>query len=205
MSTRRIVWTDEDYDTAHGSTRASDGGSRFGAYLRQRRDQFGDDGEPLAPVWFASLVWRIASSPVMSPPYVKTSSRVHEVVCQGDEYAPGVLQVDVHVPLLHPSQVWDVRAAGWRDWTHHRDAWRDDDPLPLVEPDQYPRLLFSTTFAIAIPAGSLPAPTSTGVDVDLAKQAVETVCSWVNRKVGPELESLLIRWQQRPVRGGGVR
>ena len=148
------------------------------------------------------MAWGIANSPIMSPPYVRTSSRVHGVVCHGDEYDPDVLLVEVHVPLLHPGQVWDMRAAGWRGWTQDRDAWRDDEPSPLIEPDQYPRLVFSTTFTIAIPAAGLPAPTSSDVDVTLAKFAVATVCSWVNRKVGPELESLLVRWQQRP---GGRR
>lgn len=194
MSARRIVRVDEDYDRSHASV----GQSRFGAYLRQRANQFDDDGAPLDAVWFAMLVWQIANGPVMSPPYVQTSSRVYEVACRGDEYAANVLVATVRVRLPHPPQAWDERAAGCHDWTHDRGVWRtDDEPLPLVAPEQFPQMLFTVNLSISIPTTALPAPTSTDVEVDVAKDTVRTICTRVNENVGPQLESLLSRWQDR--------
>lgn len=191
MSWPELVWVDEDYDYSY----SSDGQSRFGAYLRQRASLFDDDGEPLTAPDFAQTVWRIACGPVMSPPYVQLGHDVHMVTCRLDDNDLEYVVADVQVRLPHPMQVWDMRAAGWLDWTRPR-SW-SEDPGPRTEPDGFPALLFAVTFSITIPAHSLPYPKSTQVDVAMAKDAIGEICRAVNRQVGPDLESLLIRWQER--------
>ncbi|WP_030255963.1 MULTISPECIES: hypothetical protein [Streptomyces] len=56
-------------DTADRES-ASDGRSRYGAYIAQHAADFRDDGELLRPVDFAVAAWRTATSPVMAPGYV---------------------------------------------------------------------------------------------------------------------------------------
>ncbi|MCI0687960.1 MAG: hypothetical protein L0Y54_12080, partial [Sporichthyaceae bacterium] len=64
-------WIDHDYDRAH----ASDGRTRYGAYLRQHTADLTEawDG---GPARFAALAWWIANSPVMWPGYVQAHPRV---------------------------------------------------------------------------------------------------------------------------------
>ncbi len=63
-------WVDRGYDRDS----ASDGGSRYGAYVRERLGWFTDAGcwewDDSAPR-FAAVVWRIATGPVMVPGYVR--------------------------------------------------------------------------------------------------------------------------------------
>lgn len=64
-------------DDGHDADMASDGNSRFGAYIRQRRTMFCEDGHPVDDrVRFALTAWRIAQPPIMSPGYVRSHLRV---------------------------------------------------------------------------------------------------------------------------------
>ena len=70
----KIFWIDHEHDR----DAASDGASRYGFYLRDRRDWFEDCldcGEPQT-ARFAATAWRIATGPVMSPGYVRCHRRV---------------------------------------------------------------------------------------------------------------------------------
>lgn len=184
-----LVDVDERYDSDY----ASDGASRYGAYLRSREHLFIDDGCPLSAAGFATLAWRIAKSPVMSPGYVQLSSDVYEVDLRPGEDA-GDLVAEVEVRLPHPPQARALRS-GWRDWSRAM-AWASD-PGPLVEPDEgRSALLFSARFVVGLHADDLPRPTTLGVDVFLAKLAVARVCELVNLTAGPDLERLLSGWRE---------
>ncbi|MEU0521959.1 hypothetical protein [Streptosporangium sp. NPDC006007] len=63
-----------DHDT--DSDRASDGISRYSAYVRQNAGKFSWAFEERDAVEFAAVAFEIASSPIMSPGYVLDHPRI---------------------------------------------------------------------------------------------------------------------------------
>src|SRR5262249_62086415 len=63
-------WVDRDYDRSH----ASDGISRYGAYLRDAAFEPWTDHDQA--VEWAAFAWERATGPVMSPGYVRYYPRV---------------------------------------------------------------------------------------------------------------------------------
>ena len=67
-----VCWVDADWDY----TNASDGISRYGAYLRGHAEEFQSwhgedlDGITTDPGEFAAAAFRVACGPIMSPGYV---------------------------------------------------------------------------------------------------------------------------------------
>lgn len=111
-TTNRLVWIDEITD----QELASDGVSRYGAYLRQGAHRFLDwDDEPTGdPAAFAAQAFEIACSPIMSPPYVVTHPRVLTCVPHRDEDDRRALQVELAVGL--PTRVRTALPRDWRGW-----------------------------------------------------------------------------------------
>jgi hypothetical protein len=75
-TTTTAFWIDADDDRE----RASDGKSRYGAYVRHNRKGFAEswDGtwDEALPAHFAEQAWRVATSPVMAPAYVRYHPRI---------------------------------------------------------------------------------------------------------------------------------
>ena len=72
-----VCWIDLDYDR----TQASDGQSRYGAYVRDYARLFdpwqdAPDGVTGDPVEFAIAAFRVATGPIMSPGFVRWHPRV---------------------------------------------------------------------------------------------------------------------------------
>lgn len=174
MADNEILVVREAYDRAH----ASDGESRFGAYLRQHARYFDDDkGLTTDPVEFASAAFAIARTPIMGPPYVGTHPRV-----------------------VHLDQVWDFNdrcgvSLGFALPTAERVAdllpfdvtgWqREDGRGRFYAPERLDRISGYTQLVVRIPfpAELLPAPAYTWMrepDVDVAKRAVRTICNHTN-------------------------
>ena len=100
------IVTDDVYDR----DRASDGFSRFGAYLALRLPAIVDaDPDVLSdPVRWASFAWATAAPPVMSPGYVEWNDPIEDIQVGWDDgslVAEIVLRVDCAVNL-----------PGWRSW-----------------------------------------------------------------------------------------
>jgi hypothetical protein len=110
--TDRLVWIDEITDREL----ASDGVSRYGAYLRQGAHRFLDWNEaPTSdPAAFTATAFEIACSPVMSPPYVVTYPRVLTCVPHRDEDGRRALQVDLAMGL--PARMRAALPPDWRGW-----------------------------------------------------------------------------------------
>lgn len=73
-----------DPDEGYDQDLASDGVSRYGAYLAHHRRQFACDGEPTTDAGeFAAAAWRIAQPPIMVPAYVSIHGRVQTPVSGG--------------------------------------------------------------------------------------------------------------------------
>lgn len=181
-----LVVIDEVYDGAH----ASDGFSRFGAYLRQRAHLFADGWDPMSPATFAATVWGIATSPVMTPPYARVSPDVWDVDCRHSD-EPGVLIVEVDVRIPWPVELRDETALrGWGDWIHVRS--RTEERVQLLDPvDDRRAALFGAKLRLPIGEEFLPWPCQFGtVDVALAKNAVGVIADHVNSVVGPVVAEL---------------
>ena len=193
--TDKLVYVDEAYDRDY----ASDGTSRYGAYLQSRAHLFIDDGYPLDAVSFAALAWQIANSPIMSPGYVQMTSPVFAVVCRGSEDDPDLLVADVEVRLPWPSRLTqrDLAGSGVRDWDRAM-PWAQDSG-PYVEPaDHQSALLVTARIRLALlDRADLPAPArACPVDVELAKQVVDQLCRNITWRATPILEGLLSRWRE---------
>jgi hypothetical protein len=181
-----LVHLDDQYDADY----ASDGASRFGAYLRQRARLFADDGAELSTVTFAALAWQVANAPVMCPGYVRRRGDIEAVRCwHADE--PGRLLVDVEV-RVRLAGLLDGPAAGWASWVRGQD-WEGGYAAFLEPGDTEPAVLATTHLRVPIAAGELLEPKVTrlgAVDVGEAKAAVSIVCRLVNATAGPVVDHL---------------
>lgn len=117
---------DETYD----QTRASDGFSRYGAYLAMRLPAIVDDDPDVLtdPVRWAAFAWASATTPVMSPAYLDWQGPIEDIqICWDD----GQLLVEAVLRTRPPAQL-----PGWRGWERDRHG-------NLVEP-RYDRHLALT-------------------------------------------------------------
>ncbi|MGW5410747.1 hypothetical protein [Actinomadura geliboluensis] len=191
-------WVDEEYDREY----ASDGVSRYGAYVRDRLDSSFAEcwetwGEPSSRrVEFASAAWRTATGPVMAPGYVRSNSRVLGARVERSQWDGSLIAA---VSLVAP---WPAALARSLDWQGGR-RWRDwptelrGDGYDFVEPTEQdvagaPFMQASLALTFTVPVDQLPeAPEGPddGVE-DCARQAVEGLVVDLNRAVGPVLDVL---------------
>jgi hypothetical protein len=170
--------------------RASDGASRYGVYLRQRADRFDwEDPVTTAPALFARAAWEVATSPIMSPPYLDwTAERVQAVAFSLSEHdASLIARVQVAVP--RPAALADV--PGFAEWDRG-ERWnrgyheQNGDALALR-----PALLTNTTLLFAIPPRELYAPQDApDLSVRDAKKAVKRLAAVLDERVAPIVRAL---------------
>lgn len=165
----------ESYDLAN----ASDGRSRYGAYLAQHTQRFREWNSELTPLpaEFAAAAFVIATPPIMSPPYVTTHPRVVSATPRWDEDRRCALVVDLATPIAdHLADRLPVRAVDWdRDATSGRYLPTQDNHLLAA----YSWL----TVRIPLPVDLLPEPayTDTGTaETQTAKRALRTVTNHAN-------------------------
>ncbi|WP_045303676.1 hypothetical protein [Saccharothrix sp. ST-888] len=162
-------------DDAYDRSRASDGHFRYGAYLKQKARLLHDQGCILRPAEFAHAAWRIATSPVMSPGYVRIRPDLLGVtlVEAGEDGHDVALRIDV--PLRHGDLAhWPARTLDWQtDW----DDWNPGPWRRAVEPalTNRPALLTTATLLIPVPADLLVQPTITVPGTVMTSEAKEAV------------------------------
>lgn len=120
-------WVDDDYDREY----ASDGVSRYGAYLRSRAGQFRWDGTVTRdPELFALTAFEIGSPPIMSPGYVRRHPRIQHVARHSDDYGRYALAVDLAAPMpaSAPSYLAGRSWAGWCEDQGWSPPWDNDRP-----------------------------------------------------------------------------
>lgn len=163
--------------------RASDGVSRYGAYLAQRQYAFHEDDEPTADrVAFALAAWSIAGSPIMSPGYVSCHPRIQGTEVHWDDDHRAAIAVEIAVPAPLAAGKLPSR---WRGWTcdHWARRWLD----PYVND----RVTALTTLTVRVPLDptELPIPkyVSGTPNTTTAKRAVAAIC----RRLNAELDGLL--------------
>ncbi|MDI5971423.1 hypothetical protein POF50_019130 [Streptomyces sp. SL13] len=180
-------------DDAYDRDRASNGDSRFGAYLLARLDGLREGFAFESAGEFALAVWQIATSPVMSPGYVRLCPDVDCVTTWWADDNSCTLHFDVHVRLPRT----DLAAArpllrGWKDW---QLAPRDPDGSlyrARWEPEHAGNALLTTTVVhLAVTdAWDLPAPTGVARLAADAKQTVAAVATAINHQAGPAVAAL---------------
>jgi hypothetical protein len=189
-------WVDRGYDREH----ASDGISRFGAYLRDAA--FGpwtDDDQ--AAEW-AVFAWGRATGPVMSPGYVRYHPRVLAARLERSGW-DGSLVANVSLVSGWPAQLTaalarDVRLGArdalWQDWpAEHLGG----DAIRYYEPGEAdvaarPYLLAALSLRFTVPSAALPRPpTSSAGLLGAGRQAVAAMVAELNRIVGPVLGASL--------------
>ena len=124
-------WIDDDYDREY----ASDGISRYWAYLRRRAGEFRWDGTPTDdPELFALTAFEIGSPPVMAPGYIRCHPRIQHVARHRDDSGRYALAVDLAAPLpaTAPSCLGGRSWAGWCQDQGWSPPWDNDRPAAFT-------------------------------------------------------------------------
>jgi hypothetical protein len=192
-------WIDQEYDR----DQASDGVSRFGAYVRQSAalaecwdGTWDDPGTRQAR--FAAAAWSTATGPVMAPGYVRHHPRVlaGTVACNGwDGTLNGLVRLVTPRPQpLAQSPAWHSAEAWWEDWPTQPHG---GDTVYYREPDDdetaaRPYLMASAALIFPLSARALPAaPAGPCDDIeDRAREAVRVLTGAMNGVVAPVIELL---------------
>ncbi|MEE1787739.1 hypothetical protein PUR71_33250 [Streptomyces sp. SP17BM10] len=174
--------------TDHTLALCDGGGSRYGAYLAQHAGRFHDDGDPLRPAHFAAEAWTVATSPVMSPGYVRLRPDIADVRPAFD-YNGGLL-LRIEVRLRQRALADSLGPSGrFGDWWQHRPLGDDGRRPRLIEPEEYDRLAVLLTATLVVPVTDhlLPVPTATrGPELtEQARQAVHALAGVLNACAPP--------------------
>ena len=181
-----VCWIDPDYDRSQ----ASDGQSRYGAYVRDHARLFdpwqdAPDGVTSDPVEFAVAAFRVATGPIMWPGFVRWHPRVcgYGVDPQRRRRPPG--------GVGDPGHPGAAAAAGWswRGW--ERDFQR---PVPGARGPRPgrpgpPGAALAARRRPAPPAGPAPGAAA-GPTWSTPPTAVAAVVGSVNHTAGPVLAAL---------------
>src|SRR5215470_12183373 len=153
-------WIDRDYDREH----ASDGISRYGAYLRD--GVFGPWTDNDQAVEWAAFAWERATAPVMSPGYVRYHPRVLAANLDRSGW-DGSLFAAVSLACPRPEQLTRALARAVR--AGDRDVHWQDWPAEYAgktcyyEPSEAdvaarPYMLATLSLQFTVPSAALPEP-----------------------------------------------
>jgi hypothetical protein len=185
-------WLDRGYDLEH----ASDGISRYGAYLRDTAfEPWTDDDQ--ATEW-AVFAWERATGPVMSPGYVRYHPRILAARLERSGW-DGSLTANVSLVSDWPAQLTTAlarsprlgaRDAHWQDWPTESLG---GGTVGYYEPGEadvaaQPYLLATLSLRFTVSWAALPRPpASSAALLSAGQQAVAAVVAELNRIVGPVL------------------
>lgn len=185
-------WVDRDYDRAH----ASDGVSRYGAYLRDATFEPWTENDQA--VEWAAFAWRRATGPVMSPGYVRYHPRVLGAHVERSGWdgslAAGVTLVSAWPEQFAPALARAVklgdRDAYWQDWP---TEYLGGVTVSYYEPSEAdvaarPYVLATVSLQFTVPSAALPEPPATSAALlSAGQQAVAVVVAELNRITVPVL------------------
>jgi hypothetical protein len=187
MTTSAAFWIDHDYDREH----ASDGVSRYGAYVRDGTfEPWTDD----RAVELAEFAWRRATGPVMSPGYVRRHPPIRLARLERSSW-DGSLLAMVDLVISQPEPLRYMPAgdgpARRRDWpaefsfsTGH-DQWYEPGGEDLAR-GRY--LLCTASLRFTVPLTGLatpPARLSTPLLVAQCRDTVAALVRTLNTIVSP--------------------
>jgi hypothetical protein len=185
-------WVDRGYDRE----RASDGISRYGAYLRDAAFEPWTDHDQ-ATEW-AVFAWERATGPVMSPGYVRCHPRVLSSHLERSSW-DGSLAAGTTLASSWPEQLKNAlirsvqlgdKDSYWQDWpTEHRCG----DSASYYEPGEAdvaarPYLLTIVSLRFTVPSAALPEPPArSAARLSAGQRAIAVIVAELNRVVGPVL------------------
>jgi hypothetical protein len=192
-------WIDDEYDREQ----ASDGISRYGAYVRRATSL----GESWDGTWedpdirqarFAAAAWSTATGPVMAPGYVRHHPRVlagRVAYNAWDGTLNGLVRVVIPWPQpLAQSRAWQSGDSWWQDWPVEkfgggRACYREPGDEEIAA-RRY--LMASAALIFPLSARTLPAaPAGPRDDLeDRAREAVRVLTDAMNDVVAPVIELL---------------
>ena len=184
----RVFWVDTDHDQAN----ASDGVSRYGAYVRQAGRGFFEDAEdhedPAAAL--AARAWNTACPPVMVPGFVAWHPRVLSARAERDDWN-GDLLLTVDLVSTLPGAVALAAGWSWRSWQYCEWFERFEVP-PLREAGRDKALVPTVTASVLIPPTCVVPQMSPGSPDwrSLAVEAVRGICRVLNTELGPIVAAL---------------
>jgi hypothetical protein len=190
--TPAAFWVDRDHDREY----ASDGISRYGAYLRDATFEPWTDNDQA--VEWAVFAWRRATGPVMSLGYVRYHPRVLAARLERSGWdgslVAGVDLVSSWPERLKAALVGGLRLGGrdvhWQDWP---TEFRGGETIGYYEPSEAdvgsrPYLLATISVRFTVPSAELPEPPATPAALlSAGQQAIAVVVAELNRIVGPVL------------------
>jgi hypothetical protein len=199
VSSATAFWIDHEYDR----DKASDGISRYGAYIRQRISTSfaacwngtpGDSGRER----FAAAVWRTATSSVMVPGYVRRHPRITGAQVERNEWdgsLTGIVELIIPWPdALASSREWRP-GQWWQDWPTEpsfgtgREVYTEPTGEALTK---HPYLMASAALAFPLHPQALPAaPTGPRDDLEgKARRAVAALVTELNHVITPVISAL---------------
>jgi hypothetical protein len=194
MSPAPAFWVDTNYDREF----ASDGISRYGAYLRDATFEPWTDHDQA--VEWAVFAWERATGPVMSPGYVRCHPRVLTARVERSGW-DGSLIAAVTLVSAWPEQLSGMltravrlgeREAYWQDWPAE---YRGGGITCYYEPSEAdiaarPYLLTTVSVQFTVPSDALPdPPAGSAARLEGGRQAVAVVLAELNQVVGPVLSA----------------
>lgn len=194
---RLLVYVNDEHDRDY----ASNGTSRYEAYLRQNhslfRDGWSDEPRPVQdPAEFAVHAWTVATGPIMAPGYVWTRPDLRKVTLHRDD-EDGSLYADIHVPLRHSDIGGNTKRFpySWQDWESESD-YSGAEYVGLFEPRSVKKPSVLATAVVRVPGqewSNLVKPTAYEgrTLLDEARQAVFTVAQHINDDAGPMVAKIL--------------
>ncbi len=191
-ATHTAAGLDLDYDREY----ASDGVSRYGAYLRDRASWWAGDDPESDPEYVAvrstARCWEIGSGPIMGPPLVVLHPRILTATAAADEYDGRQLVRTVRLVVGLSDGLRRVLGYQWRSWQH--DEYGPSGPTwsEPYEPSGGPLRVALPTLTLSwpVPAARLPLPGGGLPDVDDAIEAVAAVADVLNGELRPVLAYL---------------
>jgi hypothetical protein len=186
-------WIDHDYDREN----ASDGVSRYGAYVRDRDfDPWTHDDRHIELAVFA---WRVATTPVMSPGYMRRHPRIARAALERSDW-DGSLIALVDLVMPQPRHLSYLRSDDdrgcWRDWPSEHsvaagtDSWFEPAGEDLARD---PYLLCTASLRFTVPPAGLAKPPERQSAPLLVAQCRDTVAALVrslNAIVGPVIDRI---------------
>jgi hypothetical protein len=190
-ATHTAAWLDLGYDREF----ASDGVSRYGAYLRDRASWWDDDDAESDSVYAgarsAARCWEIANGPIMAPGLVRLHPRILTAHAAVDDYDGRQVVLTVRLVAGLPDGLRRL-LSGWRSWQYQQrglsePAWvepydRTGRPVRMALP--------TLTLSWPVPAVGLPRPGGGLPDVAAAIDAVAAVAEVFNGELRPVLAHL---------------
>jgi hypothetical protein len=197
--TTSAFWIDYGYDADH----ASDGISRYGAYVRGATSAlFAEcwDGTWDSPGYraarFAAAAWQTATGPVMAPAYIQTHPRVLAARIEVNSWDGSLFAaVELATPWPAPlATARDWRDGPWLTWPIEHTLggpgyYREPDDRDLTR-GRY--LLACARLLFGLPADGLPAAPDGPHDAleGKARTAAEALVSAMNTAVVPVIGAL---------------